>query len=96
MARLPPNVRQGMMMEPNGTVKSAMSGRSRQPVSGYFQSRGKTFFNILSSFPRDTLCRHLVTAIRPWALVTLGPGRKGSAAWRHVAAEVTCLLAAVT
>ena len=34
MARLPPNVRQGMMMDPNGTVKSAMSGRSRQPVSG--------------------------------------------------------------
>ena len=33
MARLPPNVRQGMMMDPNGTVKSAMSGRSRQPVS---------------------------------------------------------------
>jgi len=31
MARLPPNVRQGMMMDPNGTVKSAMSGRSRQP-----------------------------------------------------------------
>ena len=30
MARLPPGVRQGMMMDPNGTVKSAMSGRSRQ------------------------------------------------------------------
>lgn len=31
MARLPPHVRgQGMMMDPSGTVKSAMSGRSRQ------------------------------------------------------------------
>ena len=35
MARLPPHVRgQGLMMDPGGTVKSAMSGRSRQ-------SRGK-------------------------------------------------------
>ena len=33
MARLPPNVRQhSMMMDPSGTVKSAMSGRSRQQV----------------------------------------------------------------
>ena len=32
MARLPPNVRHNMMMDPNGTVKSAMSGRSRQQV----------------------------------------------------------------
>ena len=31
MARLPPNVRQHtMMMDPSGTVKSAMSGRGRQ------------------------------------------------------------------
>ena len=31
MARLPPHVRgQGLMMDPGGTVKSAMSGRSRQ------------------------------------------------------------------
>ena len=93
MARLPPNVRQGMMMDPNGTVKSAMSGRSRQPVSGYFP-RGNFFLTFLSSFSRDTWCRLLAT--RPWALVTLGPGRKGSAAWRHVAAGVTCPLAAVT
>ena len=33
MARLPPNVRQhSLMMDPTGTVKSAMSGRSRQKV----------------------------------------------------------------
>ena len=36
MARLPPNVRQhSMMMDPSGTVKSAMSGRSRQQVVGH-------------------------------------------------------------
>jgi hypothetical protein len=34
MARLPPHVRgQGLMMDPTGTVKSAMSGRSRQGKS---------------------------------------------------------------
>ena len=41
MARLPPNVRQhSMMMDPSGTVKSAMSGRSRQQVKRHAAGPG--------------------------------------------------------